>query len=130
MPPLLPLFAEKANGTAKTAEGLFTSGERGRLPARLPRPASSPPATRRRWRPRSASSSRCGCGGAPRRWATWRPTEVEAAFAAARFGREDAAELHRLTTFATLEQRVVLPPALRGEAFDAATASTRSGALP
>ena len=30
----------------------------------------------------------------------------------------DAAELHRLTTFATLEQRVVLPPALRGEAFD------------
>ncbi len=57
------------------------------------------------------------------------PEEVEGAFAAARFAPPDAAELHRLTTFATLEQRVVLPPALRGEAFDPAAPSA-VGALP
>jgi nitrate reductase beta subunit len=120
VPPLLPLFASKTNGTAKTAEGLFTSGERGRLPlaylAGLFGGGDEAPVAAalrklvalRLWR----RAETVGDVSA---------AEVEAAFAAARFGREDAAELHRLTTFATLEQRVVLPPALRGEAFDVTT---------
>jgi nitrate reductase beta subunit len=128
VPPLLPLFASKANGTAKTAEGLFTSGERGRLPlaylARLFGAGDEAPVAAalrklvalRLWR-RAETVGDVD------------PAEVEDAFAAARFGREQAAELHRLTTFATLEQRVVLPPALRGEAFDVATSNV-VGALP
>jgi nitrate reductase / nitrite oxidoreductase, beta subunit len=128
VPPLLPLFATKANGTAKTAEWLFTSGERGRLPlaylANL-----------------FAAGDEAPVAGALRKLVAlrlWRraetvgdvePAEVESAFAAAGFGRSDAAELQRLTTFATLEERVVLPPAGRGEAFDVATSSA-VGALP
>jgi nitrate reductase beta subunit len=126
VPPLLPLFASVAGGTARTAEGLFTSGERGRIPL--------------------AYLGRLFGGEAPVAAALrklvalrlWRraetvgdvdAAEVEAAFAAASFRREDAAELHRLTTFATLEQRVVLPPALRGEAFHPNPAEA-VGALP
>lgn len=128
VPPLLPLFADTASGTTRTAEGLFTSGERGRIPlaylARLFAAGDEAPVASalrklvalRLWR----RAETVGDVAAP---------EVEAAFAAARFGREDAAELHRLTTFATLEQRVVLPPALRGEAFDVHTASA-VGAVP
>ncbi len=128
VPPLLPLFAEKTNGTARTAEGLFTSGERGRLPlaylGRLFGAGDEAPVAAalrklvalRLWRRAETVGDVA-------------EDEVKAAFAAARFGREDAAELHRLTTFATLEQRVVLPPALRNEAFDQNTAST-VGALP
>jgi nitrate reductase beta subunit len=128
VPPLLPLFASKTNGTARTAEGLFTSGERGRLPlaylARLFAAGEEAPVALalrklvalRLWRRLETVGDVDAA-------------EVEAAFAAARFGREDAAELHRLTTFATLEQRVVLPPALRGEAFDVNTI-TAVGALP
>ena len=128
VPPLLPLFAEKANGAAKTVAGLFTSGEKGRLPlaylANL-----------------FAAGDEAPVAAALRKLVAlrlWRraetvgdveAAEVEAAFAAARFGRADAAELHRLTTFARLEERVVLPPAGRGEAFDVATANV-VGALP
>jgi nitrate reductase beta subunit len=122
VPPLLPLFASRTNGTARTAEGLFTSGERGRLPlaylGRLFGAGDEAPVAAalrklvalRLWR-RAETVGDVSTA------------EVEAAFAAAGFGRAEAAELHRLTTFATLEQRVVLPPALRGEAFDAATAA-------
>lgn len=126
VPPLLPLLASREHGAARTAEGLFTSGERGRIPL--------------------AYLGRLFGGEAPVAAALrklvalrlWRRAEtvgdvaadeVAAAFAAGRLGVEDAAELHRLTTFATLEQRVVLPPALRGEAFDLATTSA-IGALP
>jgi nitrate reductase / nitrite oxidoreductase, beta subunit len=128
VPPLLPLFAEKTNGTARTAEGLFTSGERGRLPlaylGRLFGAGDEAPVAAalrklvalRLWRRAETVGDVA-------------EDEVKAAFTAARFGREDAAELHRLTTFATLEQRVVLPPALRNEAFDQDTASM-VGALP
>ncbi len=126
VPPLLPLFAAEANGTTRTAEGLFTSGERGRIPlAYLGRlfggDAHVAAALRklvalRLWRRAETVGDVAAA-------------EVDAAFAAARLGREDAAALHRLTTFATLEQRVVLPPALRGEAFDPATPGA-VGALP
>ncbi len=120
VPPLLPLLASKENGTARTAEGLFTSGERGRLPlaylGRLFGGGDEAPVASalrklvalRLWR----RAETVGDVAAE---------EVEAAFAAARFDRAGAAELHRLTTFAPLEQRVVLPPALRGEAFDLVT---------
>jgi nitrate reductase beta subunit len=125
VPPLLPLFASRENGTTRTAEGLFTSGERGRIPlAYLGR----------------LFGGEAGVAAALRKLVAtrlWRraetvgdvaPAEVDAAFAAAAFDREGAAELRRLTTFATLEQRVVLPPALRGEAFGAAAEA--AGALP
>jgi nitrate reductase beta subunit len=116
VPPLLPLFASTASGMARTAEGLFTSGERGRLPlaylARLFGAGNEAPV--------ASALRKLVALRLWRRAETVRdvaPEEVEAAFAAAGFTREDAAELHRLTTFATLEQRVVLPPALRAEAF-------------
>jgi nitrate reductase / nitrite oxidoreductase, beta subunit len=128
VPPLLPLLGEKVNGAARTAEGLFTSGERGRLPLAYLAGLFS-------------AGDEAPVAAALRKLVAlrlWRraetvgdveAAEVEAAFAAARFGRAEAAELHRLTTFATLEQRVVLPPALRGEAFDPASANA-VGALP
>jgi nitrate reductase / nitrite oxidoreductase, beta subunit len=128
VPPLLPLFASTANGTARTAEGLFTSGERGRLPlaylARLFAAGDEAPV--------AAALKKLVALRLWRRGETVRDVsagEVEAAFDAAHFRREDAAELYRLTTFATLEQRVVLPPALRGEAFDTTTIRA-VGALP
>ena len=117
VPPLLPLFASKANGTAATAEGFFTTGERSRLP--LAYLASL-----------FAAGDEAPVAAALRKLVAlrlWRraetvgdvaAAEVEAAFADARLRREETAELHRLTTFAPLEERVVLPPALRGEALD------------
>ncbi len=126
VPPLLPLFASRENGTTRTAEGLFTSGERGRIPlAYLGR----------------LFGGEAGVAAALRKLVAlrlWRRAEtvgdvdaaaVAAAFEAAAFDRAGAAALHRLTTFAPLEQRVVLPPALRGEAFDG-SAIAAVGALP
>jgi nitrate reductase / nitrite oxidoreductase, beta subunit len=119
VPPLLPLFASKTGDVARTAEGLFTSGEHGRLPlaylARLFAAGDEEPVAialrklvaLRLWRRAETVGD-------------VQPAEVEAAFAAARLSREDAAQLYQLTTFAPLEQRVVLPPALRGEAFGTA----------
>ncbi|HET9595223.1 MAG TPA: nitrate reductase subunit beta [Anaeromyxobacteraceae bacterium] len=116
VPPLLPLFAEKPGDVARTADGLFTDGERSRIPlAYLARLFSGGDGAvvalalrklvaLRLWR-RAETVGDVG------------PAEVEAAFAAARLCREDAAELHRLTTHAVLEERVVLPPALRAEAM-------------
>ncbi len=125
VPPLLPLFAQ-ANGTARTADGLFTDGERGRIPlAYLGRlfGGEAPVASALRklvalrlWRRAETVGDVAAA-------------EVEAAFASANLGRDHAAELHRLTTFARLEERVVLPPALRGEAFDPATPNA-VGAIP
>jgi nitrate reductase beta subunit len=126
VPPLLPLFASKGDGATRTAEGLLTDGVRGRIPlAYLGRLFGGEEGV--------ASSLRKLV--ALRLWRRAETVgdvsaaEVEGAFTAARFGREEAGELHRLTTFATLEQRVVLPPALRGEAFDPNT-SNAVGVLP
>ena len=125
VPPLLPLLASKENGTARTAEGLFTSGERGRLPlaylGRLFGAGDEAPVAAalrklvalRLWR----RAETVGDVAAD---------ELESALAAARLARDDAAELHRLTTFATLEERVVLPPALRAEAFGGALAEAEA----
>jgi nitrate reductase beta subunit len=126
VPPLLPLFATKENGATRTAEGLFTSGERGRIPlaylGRLFGGEAGVSAALRKLVALRLLRRAETVGDVP-------AEEVEAALAAARFSREDAAALHRLVTFATLEQRVVLPPALRGEAFDPAPANA-VGALP
>jgi nitrate reductase beta subunit len=46
------------------------------------------------------------------------PAEVDQAFAEAGFTRADAAAMHRLTTWAPLEERVVLPPSTRAEDLD------------
>jgi nitrate reductase beta subunit len=114
VPPLLPLFAEKTGDLARTAEGFFTSGEKARLPlsylAQLFSAGNEAPvaaalrklAALRLWRRAET------VGDVEAR-------EVESAFAQARFSAKDAGELHRLTTYARLEERVVLPPATRAE---------------
>jgi nitrate reductase beta subunit len=114
VPPLLPLFAERSGDVSRTADGFFTTGEKARLPlaylAELFSAGNEAPvaealrklAALRLWR-RAETVGDVEAG------------EVERAFAAARFGPADAAELHRLTTYARLEERVVLPPATRAE---------------
>jgi nitrate reductase beta subunit len=114
VPPLLPLFAERSGDVARTADGFFTTGEKARLPlaylAELFSAGNEAPVAEalrkltalRLWR-RAETVGDVDAG------------EVERAFAAARFTAQDAAELHRLTTFARLEERVVLPPATRAE---------------
>jgi nitrate reductase beta subunit len=125
VPPLLPIFASKDGDVTRTAEGLFTSGERSRLPlaylAQLFSAGDDAPVADalrklvalRLWRRAETVGDVAAA-------------EVEGAFAAASFTRQDAAALHRLTTMARLEERVVLPPATRAEASLAPLA----GALP
>jgi nitrate reductase beta subunit len=114
VPPLLPLFAERTGDVARTAEGFFTSAEKARLPlaylAELFSAGNEAPvalalrklAAVRLWRRAETVGDVA-------------PGEVERAFAGAGFDARAAAELHRLTTYARLEERVVLPPATRAE---------------
>jgi nitrate reductase beta subunit len=114
VPPLLPLFAEKAGDVARTAEGFFTSAEKARLPlAYLASLFSAGNVA-----PVAAALRKLAALRLWRRAETVgdvEPAAVEGAFLAAQLGAKDAAELHRLTTFAPLEERVVLPPATRAE---------------
>jgi nitrate reductase beta subunit len=99
---------------ARTAEGFFTSAEKARLPLAYLAQLFS-------------AGDEAPVAGALRKLAAlrlWRraetvgdvaPGEVAGAFAAAKLTVRDAAALHRLTTHARLEERVVLPPATRAE---------------
>ena len=117
VPPLTPLLAEREEGTLRTAEGLFATLDSARLPVRYLAALFS-------------AGNEAEVAGALRRLLAmrlWRrqvtvgdvtEVEVEDAFREAELRPAEAAELHALTTWAALEERVVLPPSARAEALD------------
>ena len=117
VPPLTPLLAERGEDTLRTAEGLFATLDSARLPVRYLAALFS-------------AGNEAEVAGALRRLLAmrlWRrqvtvgdvtEAEVEGAFHEAELRPAEAAELHALTTWASLEERVVLPPSARAEALD------------
>jgi nitrate reductase beta subunit len=117
VPPLAPLLAERDDGTLRTADGLFQTLETSRLPLRYLAAlfsagneaevagAMRPLLAMRLWRRHETVGDVEG-------------VEVDRAFADAGFTLAAAKALHRLTTFAPLEERVVLPPSVRAEDLD------------
>jgi nitrate reductase beta subunit len=117
VPPLMPFLAEKEDGMIKTAEGLFATLEQSRLPIGYLSALFT-------------AGNDVEMAGPYRKLLAirlWRraetvgdvdPNEVARAFTDAGLSREDAAEIHRLTTFARLEERVVLPPSVREVALE------------
>jgi nitrate reductase beta subunit len=117
VPPLTPLLAERGDDTFRTAAGLFATVESARLPigylaamfaagnaAEVAAPLRKLLAMRL-WRRRETVGDVDAA-------------EVERAFAEASFTVREAAAMHRLTTWAPLEERVVLPPSTRAEDLD------------
>jgi nitrate reductase beta subunit len=117
VPPLAPLLAERTDDVTRTAEGLFATVESSRLPLRylsaLFAGGNDDEVARalrkllalRLWRRRETVGDVDAA-------------EVSRAFAEADLTPADAGELHRLTTWAPLEERVVLPPSTRAEDLD------------
>jgi nitrate reductase beta subunit len=117
VPPLLPLLAEREDGTTRTAEGLFATVERSRLPVAYlaglfaaGNEAEVAAAYRkllaiRLWR-RAESVGDVGT------------VEVDRALEAARLSTADARAVFDISYSSRLEDRVVLPPGVRSEELD------------
>jgi nitrate reductase beta subunit len=129
VPPLLPLVATSEDGTMRTADGLFATLDRGRLPVRYLAGLF-------------AAGNAVEVASAYRKLLAirlWRraetvgdvaPEEADRALGAARLTHADARAIHALTYAARLEDRVVLPPGRRAEDLGDPEARGAAGFAP